>query len=64
MGPLPSDETVVITLGQNHSDPSVVTVNCADKIGLSCDLSRIIFEAGLGVVRGGKHCLLDLSVVN
>jgi len=59
---------VVITLGQNHSDPSVVTVNCADKIGLSCDLSRIIFEAGLGVVRGdlstdGKWCYLIFWVL-
>jgi len=68
MGPPPSDETVVITLGQNHSDPSVVTVNCADKIGLSCDLSRIIFEAGLGVVRGdlstdGKWCYLIFWVL-
>lgn len=68
MGPPPSDETVDITLGQNHSDPSVITVNCADKIGLSCDLSRIIFDTGLGVVRGdlstdGKWCYLIFWVL-
>lgn len=68
MGPPPSDETVVITLGQNHGDPSVITVNCADKIGLSSDLARIIFDAGLSVVRGdlstdGKWCYLIFWVL-
>eukprot|EP00249_Psilotum_nudum_P013587 c24410_g1_i4 orf=284-1642(+) len=51
----PSDEIVAIRLGQNRGDPSVITINCPDQLGLGCDVSRIIFEFGLRVVR------LDLS---
>eukprot|EP01018_Ginkgo_biloba_P031220 Gb_38010 [translate_table: standard] len=68
MGAAPSDEVVAIRLGQNQGDPSVITVNCLDKIGLSCDLARVIFESGLSVVRGdlstdGKWCYLIFWVL-
>ncbi|EFJ25064.1 hypothetical protein SELMODRAFT_173843 [Selaginella moellendorffii] len=59
MGVLPSEELVVI----HPADPTVITVNCPDKRGLGCDLTRIIFEFGLSLVRGdvqtdGRWCLL------
>ncbi|MCO5558117.1 hypothetical protein L7F22_011694 [Adiantum nelumboides] len=58
---LPSDEIVLIRLGQKKGDPSVITVNCPDKLGLGADLTRLLFEFGLTVVRGdmstdGKWC--------
>ncbi|KAI5078573.1 hypothetical protein GOP47_0006244 [Adiantum capillus-veneris] len=58
---LPSDEIVLIRLGQKKGDPSIITVNCPDKLGLGSDLTRLLFEFGLTVVRGdmstdGKWC--------
>lgn len=60
---LPSDEIVVFRLGQKKGDPSVITINCPDKLGLGCDLTRVLFEFGLTVVRGdmstdGKWCFV------
>eukprot|EP00252_Welwitschia_mirabilis_P021875 TRINITY_DN5731_c1_g1_i1.p1 TRINITY_DN5731_c1_g1~~TRINITY_DN5731_c1_g1_i1.p1 ORF type:complete len:426 (-),score=59.46 TRINITY_DN5731_c1_g1_i1:926-2203(-) len=60
----PSDEVVTIRLG----DPTVICINCADKIGLSGDFARIILEAGLSVVRAdlsrdGQWCYLVFWVV-
>eukprot|EP01018_Ginkgo_biloba_P020517 Gb_15457 [translate_table: standard] len=63
-----SDEIVIIRPGQSQGDPNVITVNCPDKTGLGCDLSRIIFEFGLGVQRGdfstdGKWCYVIFWVM-
>ena len=47
------DDIVLIEHGKNSGEPSVVKVNCPDKAGLGCDLTRIILEFGLYVTRGG-----------
>ncbi|CAI5483532.1 unnamed protein product [Closterium sp. Yama58-4] len=49
---IPSDETVVVRKGQGPREASEITVNCPDKVGLGCDLTRIMFEFGLNVVKG------------
>ncbi|GLJ52316.1 hypothetical protein SUGI_1112780 [Cryptomeria japonica] len=68
MGAPFNDEVVTIKLGKNSGDPIVITVNCADKIGLTCDFARVIFDYGLTVVRGdvstdGKWCYLIFWVL-
>ncbi|XP_027111035.2 ACT domain-containing protein ACR9-like isoform X1 [Coffea arabica] len=62
------DDIVLIEHGKNSGEPSVVKVNCPDKAGLGCDLTRIILEFGLYVTRGdfstdGKWCYIVLWVV-
>lgn len=58
---LPSDDIVVIRLGQKKGDPGLITVNCPDKLGLGADLARLLFDFSLHIVRGdmstdGKWC--------
>ncbi|GAV76086.1 ACT domain-containing protein [Cephalotus follicularis] len=65
---IPFDDVVLIQPGRTPDDPCVVTVNCPDKPGLGCDLSRIILEFGLCVTRGdfttdGRWCYVVLWVV-
>lgn len=62
MGAL-NEDTVIIRLGNKAGDPSIITVNCPDQLGLACDLARSIFEFGLDVVRAdfstdGRWCLM------
>lgn len=52
------DESVVVHRGKHEGDPSEITVNCPDKVGLGCDLARTVFEFGLSVVKGGDDLLL------
>lgn len=47
------DDVVLIQHGKEPGEPSVITVNCPDKAGLGCDLSRIILEFGLSIARAG-----------
>ncbi|KAH7373212.1 hypothetical protein KP509_17G044700 [Ceratopteris richardii] len=56
----PSDDIVTIKLGQ-HGYPTLISVNCPDKLGLGADIARIILEFGLIIVRAdlstdGKWC--------
>ena len=46
-------------IANQTNDPHIITVNCPDQLGLACDLSRILLEFRLDVVRGGKasQCL-------
>lgn len=65
---IPNDETVVVRRGPRPSDPTEITINCPDKVGLGCDLTRTIFEFGLSVVRGdlstdGHWCFLVFWVL-
>lgn len=53
-----SDEYVVVRRGKTLADPSEITINCPDKVGLGCDLARIVFEFGLSVVKGGTFSAL------
>lgn len=61
---VPSDEIVDIRPpGPKQGDPSVITINCPDQLGLGADLTRILFEFGLVVVRGdlstdGRWCFV------
>jgi hypothetical protein len=50
------DDVVLIQHGKEPGEPSVITVNCPDKAGLGCDLSRIILEFGLTIARAGIFC--------
>lgn len=58
----------MIRQGKNNGDPVEITVNCPDKVGLGCDLSRIVYEFGLCVVKADvstdcKWCLVIFWVV-
>ncbi|KAL3688508.1 hypothetical protein R1sor_014817 [Riccia sorocarpa] len=62
------DEFVGVRRGHGAAEPSEITVNCPDKIGLGCDFARIVLEFGLTVVRGdlstdGRWCFVVLWVV-
>ncbi|KAL3701634.1 hypothetical protein R1sor_019656 [Riccia sorocarpa] len=62
------EEFVSVRRGKGASEPSEITVNCPDKIGLGCDLARIVLEFGLTVVRGdlstdGRWCFVVLWVL-
>lgn len=63
-----NDEVVLFWLGQKKEDPCKITVSCPDKLGLACDLCRLIFEFGLSVVGAdfstdGKWCYVIFWVV-
>ncbi|KAI5072668.1 hypothetical protein GOP47_0012774 [Adiantum capillus-veneris] len=58
-----SDELVTIQLGDRAGDLAVITINCLDRVGLTCDAARRLFEFGLDVVQAdfltdGQWCLL------
>ncbi|KAL3807717.1 hypothetical protein ACJIZ3_012508 [Penstemon smallii] len=62
------DDGVRIEHGKSNGDPTLVTVNCPDRIGLGCDITRVILEFGLYVTRGdfstdGKWCYIVFWVV-
>lgn len=57
------DDVVVLHQSEKEDDPSVITVNCPDKIGLGCDLCRILLFFGLSITRvdvstDGKWCYI------
>lgn len=52
------DDVVLIQHGKEPGEPSVITVNCPDKAGLGCDLSRIILEFGFSIARAGIFVLV------
>jgi hypothetical protein len=54
MDPAFNDEFVIVRRGKHEGDPSEITVNCPDKVGLGCDFARTVFEFGLSVVKGGE----------
>ncbi|KAG2673526.1 hypothetical protein I3760_13G096000 [Carya illinoinensis] len=69
---LPSDDIVVIEKGNEKGngkdEPFVITINCPDKMGLGCDICRIILEFGLYITKGdvstdGRWCYIILWVV-
>lgn len=65
---IPWDDVVLIQKGKTPDEPCVITVNCPDKVGLGCDLCRIILEFGLWITKGdvstdGKWCYIVLWVV-
>jgi hypothetical protein len=47
------DEFVVVSVGAQPEDLTEITINCPDKVGLGCDIARIVFEFGLTIRRGG-----------
>lgn len=53
MGVFP-DDFVVVREGQHPGELTEITVNCPDKVGLGCDVTRLVFEFGLSVVKGGN----------
>ncbi|KAG0450800.1 hypothetical protein HPP92_026520 [Vanilla planifolia] len=58
---IPCDDVVQIRPPEAAGEPTVITINCPDKIGLGCDLCRVILFFGLSIVRGdastdGKWC--------
>lgn len=62
------DEFVVVSVGAQPEDLTEITINCPDKIGLGCDIARIVFEFGLSITRGdlatdGRWCFLALWVI-
>lgn len=54
------DDVVIIKESDKEGEPTVITINCPDKIGLGCDLCRIILFFGLSIVRGGQSKLFVL----
>ncbi|KAA8543912.1 hypothetical protein F0562_021911 [Nyssa sinensis] len=68
MGVPSEDDAVLIQKGKKPGEPHVITVNCPDKIGLGCDICRIILDFGLYITKGdvstdGKWCYVVLWVV-
>lgn len=64
------DDVVLIEHGKNPNDrtTTLVTVNCPDKLGLGCDLTRIVLDFGLYITRGdfstdGRWCYVVFWVV-
>lgn len=49
-----NDDAVSIEKGKKAAEPYVITVNCPDKTGLSCDISHTILEFDLLITRGGQ----------
>lgn len=49
------DEFVVVSVGAQPDDLTEITINCPDKVGLGCDIARIVFEFSMSLVRGGDN---------
>lgn len=62
MGVFP-DEFVVVREGQHPGELTEITVNCPDKVGLGCDLTRLVFEFGLSVVKGGNFHRMIITLI-
>eukprot|EP00270_Netrium_digitus_P008340 TRINITY_DN2489_c0_g1_i2.p1 TRINITY_DN2489_c0_g1~~TRINITY_DN2489_c0_g1_i2.p1 ORF type:complete len:426 (-),score=28.51 TRINITY_DN2489_c0_g1_i2:218-1495(-) len=65
---IPSEETVVVRKGAQPRDPTEITINCPDQVGLACDIARTIYEFGLSVTKGdfstdGRWCFLVFWVI-
>ncbi|XP_047313552.1 ACT domain-containing protein ACR9-like [Impatiens glandulifera] len=66
---LPSeDDAVSIQKGKNPGEPHIITVNCPDKTGLSCDICWTILDFGLCITKGdvstdGRWCYIVLWVI-
>lgn len=65
---IPFDDVVTLRHSDKQGDPSVITVNCPDKLGLGCDLFRIILFFGLKITRvdmstDGKWCFIVVWVL-
>ncbi|KAH7667814.1 [Protein-PII] uridylyltransferase protein [Dioscorea alata] len=63
-----SEDLVKIENGKSPTELSVITVNCQDKLGLACDLCRIILNFGLLITKGdlstdGRWCFVVFWVV-
>ncbi|GAB4856607.1 ACT domain-containing protein acr10 [Ancistrocladus abbreviatus] len=62
------DDVVVLRQSEKEDEPSVITVNCPDKLGLGCDLCRILLFFGLNIARvdvstDGKWCYIVFWVL-
>jgi UTP:GlnB (protein PII) uridylyltransferase len=52
------EDRIVFDFGKKKGqDPTVITVNCIDNIGLASDLTRTILEFGLDVSRAGRSTI-------
>ncbi|KAH6810467.1 ACT domain-containing protein [Perilla frutescens var. frutescens] len=63
-----NDDAVSVEKGKKAGEPYVITVNCPDKTGLSCDICYTILEFGLYITRGdvstdGIWCYIILWVI-
>ncbi|XP_019199021.1 PREDICTED: ACT domain-containing protein ACR9-like [Ipomoea nil] len=61
------DDSVVIQNGNKPGDPYMITVNCLDKLGLGCEICRIILDFGLNIKKGdvstdGRWCYVVMWV--
>ncbi|XP_057534894.1 ACT domain-containing protein ACR10 [Amaranthus tricolor] len=62
------DDVVVFKAPEKEGDPTVITVNCPDKLGLACDLCRILLFFGFIISRvdfatDGRWCYIVLWVI-
>ncbi|XP_021774542.1 ACT domain-containing protein ACR10-like [Chenopodium quinoa] len=62
------DDVVIFKAPEKEGDPTVITVNCPDKLGLGCDLCRILLFFGFCITRvdfatDGKWCYIVLWVM-
>ncbi|GAB2272289.1 ACT domain-containing protein acr10 [Dionaea muscipula] len=62
------DDVVVLSQAEKEDEPSVITVNCPDKLGLGCDLCRILLFFGLNITRvdvstDGRWCYIVFWVL-
>jgi len=65
---IPFDDVVTLRHPTKLGDPSEITVNCPDKLGLGCDLFRILLFFGMKITRvdmstDGKWCLIVVWVM-
>lgn len=59
------DEFVVVNVGAQPEDLTEVTINCPDRVGMGCDIARVVFEFSLSTIRGdlvtdGRWCFVAL----
>lgn len=64
---IPSDEVVQIRHADNTGEPTVISISCIDKIGLGCDLCRVVLLFSLNILKGdmstdGRWCYIVLWV--
>ncbi|XP_047306467.1 ACT domain-containing protein ACR10-like [Impatiens glandulifera] len=62
------EDMVLIKYAEKEGDNTLITISCPDKIGLGCDLCRVLFQFGLTIDKAdfstdGRWCYLVFWVV-
>lgn len=57
------DDVVIFKAAEKEGDPTIITVNCPDQLGLACDLCRILLFFGFRISRVGQSLTNPMKIL-